>query len=66
MANMSYCRFQNTVSDLDDCLEHINDNLSADEHEARQRLVELARQIVAEANSNDSISAPHDPEETED
>ena len=25
MANMSYCRFQNTYNDLMDCMHHIND-----------------------------------------
>jgi len=23
MSNMSYCRFTNTVSDMEDCIEHI-------------------------------------------
>ncbi len=25
MANMGYCRFENTVRDMEDCLEHIDD-----------------------------------------
>ena len=31
MANMSYCRFQNTVMDLEDCLEKIDENGSINE-----------------------------------
>lgn len=36
MANMSYCRFRNTSSDLDDCLEALNngESLSEEEHRA--------------------------------
>lgn len=37
MSNMSYCRFQNTLSDLLDCLDHIiDDELSEDEERARK------------------------------
>lgn len=47
MANMSYVRFQNTVIDLQDCLDHIDDDdLSPKETRARARLVNLCRQIV--------------------
>lgn len=44
MANMSYCRFQNTLKDLQDCLEHMETDLTpdGDEFNARQALVELA------------------------
>lgn len=49
MANMSYCRFQNTLRDLEDCREHITDTqLSKEESRARLDLVELCRDIVAE------------------
>lgn len=36
MANMSYCRFQNTRSDMEDCLEALRDEkrLSSDEAKA--------------------------------
>ena len=46
MANMSYCRFQNTLPDLVDCLEHISDELSKDEDHARERLVETCIEIL--------------------
>lgn len=66
MPNMSYCRFQNTVSDLDDCLEHIHDDVSEEEHNARQRLIEIARQIVDEANGNETLMQDHEDSEDED
>lgn len=48
--NMSYCRFENTVRDLEDCQEHINDkDLSAEEQKYRTRLIELCQDIVSEA-----------------
>ena len=42
MANMNYCRFDNTLADLRDCYEHMDDNdLSKDEQQARQELIRL-------------------------
>ena len=47
--NMSYCRFQNTVIDLDDCYENMmNENLSEEEEKARERLIDLCEQIADE------------------
>lgn len=49
MGNMSYCRFENTVGDLEDCAEHITDtDLSATEAAARRRLVEVAANMLEE------------------
>ena len=59
MANMSYCRFQNTLSDLEDCHDHIDDPVaSSNEQKARQRLIELCKDIAAEFK--------HDREQEED
>ena len=47
MGNMSYCRFENTMNDLRDCLGHIHkecDN-SYDEN-ARQQMVALFMEIA--------------------
>ncbi len=50
MANMSYCRFENTYRDLEDCYGHINDtNLSESEKTYRQRLINLCLDIIEEA-----------------
>jgi len=49
MANMSYCKFQNTLNDLRDCYDAINDNnLSEEEERARDGLVKLCAKIVNE------------------
>jgi hypothetical protein len=44
---MSYCRFENTSSDLLDCREHILDKLTGDyEPRARVQLVRLCADIL--------------------
>jgi hypothetical protein len=47
MGNMSYCRFQNTVGDLRDCSEAMEDpELSAEEKAARIRLIKICVAIA--------------------
>jgi hypothetical protein len=47
MANMSYCRFDNTVGDLKDCRDSMDDSdLSEAETKARARLIELCCEIA--------------------
>jgi hypothetical protein len=48
MANMSYCRFENTLRDLQDCEQNLFDELEKDEyeHKARRRLIELCHSIA--------------------
>ena len=47
MANMGYCRFQNTVRDLADCEDHIIDNdLSPEEEKAKKRLIKICKRIA--------------------
>ena len=52
MANMSYCRFQNTLEDLRDCRDALNENglkdLSADEREAAELLIQICDDIAAD------------------
>lgn len=54
MGNMSYCRFQNTLSDLQDCYDALAEtadvqaSLSADEYEAFLRLVKLCANIAGD------------------
>lgn len=52
MANMGYCRFQNTYKDLRDCQEHIYesnvDTLSPHEKKYRAQLIDLCRAIAAD------------------
>ena len=52
MANMSYCRFENTAGDLGDCIDAIHDwkenckNLSSYEVRALEDLLIGAREIL--------------------
>ncbi|KKM99637.1 hypothetical protein LCGC14_1145860 [marine sediment metagenome] len=46
MANMSYCRFQNTVKDLFDCYESFDDYVSEEEAQARTRMYNLCLKIT--------------------
>jgi len=48
MGNMSYCRFENTVEDLKDCINHLEDkNISSDEKRSREKLFELCAEVVS-------------------
>lgn len=54
MSNMSYCRFENTLSDLLDCGEHIwDDNLSEEEERARKRMIKFIKKLAAELEERD-------------
>ena len=46
--NMSYCRFENTVNDMIDCINNMEIDEYASEHEkrARKRFVELCAQVA--------------------
>lgn len=64
--NMSYCRFQNTARDLQDCADHFRslnpkDKFSnnRDELRARSEIVRLAAQILCECG----IADPEDEHE---
>jgi hypothetical protein len=47
MSNMSYCRFENTYKDLEDCLEHLEDgDLSKIEELYRDKLMFLCESIA--------------------
>ena len=47
MANMSYCRFENTYRDLIDVEDHFDDeNLSASEEAYRIRILQTCKRIV--------------------
>lgn len=64
MGNMSYCRFENTVGDLRDCADHLLDDLSESEEQARERLIRICSEIVEEAKRNDL--PPFDNQDDED
>ena len=58
MANMSYCRFQNTLADLRDCYDNMDVELSPDEAKAQNALLLLCAQIAADYSSE--IDALHE------
>ncbi len=46
MANMSYCRFENTLADLRDCYDNMDDpDLSEKEKVALARMLKLCHEI---------------------
>ena len=48
MANMSYCRFENTYKDLLDCSNNMNNITSERERDYMQRLVDVCKDIIDE------------------
>jgi len=53
MANMSYCRFENTLRDLRDCYRNMDsDDLSKSEFNARKQMIELCWDIYQEYCNN--------------
>lgn len=49
MGNMSYCRFENTVGDLQDCYDAMDErDLSESEAKARRRLIALCVDIACD------------------
>lgn len=57
MPNMSYCRFQNTVLDLKDCLSNIDESdLSKEELAARAYLYVLAQQYINEFETIEDLT----------
>ncbi len=48
MANMSYCRFRNTLGDFEDCIDALNDrqSMSHEEQRAAFFLIQKARELA--------------------
>ena len=42
MANMSYCRFENTSSDLDDCVDNLEELLIGEDEDSESELAAAA------------------------
>jgi hypothetical protein len=56
MSNMSYCRWQNTLSDLEDCVESWDEGVAnRDEARARKRLVALAEELLSMARRDSDM-----------
>ncbi len=49
MSNMAYCRFENTVTDVEDCYNNMEEvDLSDSEYRKRQKLISLCIDIATE------------------
>ena len=46
MSNMSYCRMENTYSDLFDCYETWEDTESESELKCREKILKLCKKII--------------------
>lgn len=55
MSNMSYCRFRNTLSDLQDCRDNLEDEMSDPEKRARAALIKVCREIVGMADADETL-----------
>lgn len=53
MSNMSYCRFQNTLADLEDCQDNFTSTESTDEAQAAIDLYRLCAAIVNDYDLSD-------------
>jgi hypothetical protein len=63
MANMSYCRFENTYNDLIDCIENLNVSAKNERDERyRIRLIELLINAVESGEAEDALNVSEDEE----
>jgi hypothetical protein len=53
MANMSYCRFRNTLNDLKDCEDNFDNINSIEELVAAKRLLQTCQRIVDSIDMED-------------
>lgn len=63
MANMSYCRFENTFKDLQDCYMNMDDANSTSEQKYRDSLIQLCKDIVSEYGDEVFDDADDDTDE---
>jgi len=54
MANMSHCRFHNTLGDLRDCRDNWDEETGEDETLARARLLKVCQQLVSDYGEEES------------
>lgn len=68
MANMSYCRFENTLGDLEDCKEALEngEELSSREAKKAKALIDLCREIADNYDDDYVDSLKEEDEEEED
>ena len=64
MSNMSYCRFENTIGDLRDCVEAIEEGKPLSEREARfaKKMVQVCKDYLAAVKDNGIVAEDEDEE----
>ena len=61
---MSYCRFQNTYMDLQDCIENMHEPASNERDERyRKRLLELLKEVVDSGEVDEALETKHSGKE---
>ena len=65
MSNMSYCRFNNTVNDLEDCRDALDSGeiSSQEEKKEAKRLIEICKEIADNYDDDYVDSIKTDEEE---
>ena len=65
MSNMSYCRFNNTVNDLEDCRDALDSGeiSSQEEKKKAKRLIEICKEIADNYDDDYVDSIKTDEEE---
>lgn len=67
MGNMSYCRFENTFRDMQDCQNALDDKglrgMSSSEKKYAKRLIEMCKEIV---DNHEGLLDEDDSDEDED
>jgi|LakMenE18May11ns_1017448.scaffolds.fasta_scaffold9502181_2 hypothetical protein len=55
MANMSYCRFENTYHDLLDCLQNISEETNDRDERFRKHMIETLVEMVENCESEEDL-----------
>lgn len=55
MANMSYCRFENTYHDLLDCLQNISEETNDRDERFRKRMIDILVKMVENCESEEDL-----------
>jgi hypothetical protein len=55
MANMSYCRFENTYHDLLDCLQNISEETNDRDERFRKHMIETLVEMVEMCESEEDL-----------
>jgi len=55
MSNMSYCRFRNTLKDLQDCYDNWDNETSFEEEVSKEKLVNLCQDIISDYSEEEDV-----------